>query len=92
MRSEASIERAIKRWSESEGWLCFKIDPRSWIGAPDRIFMRAGKVVFVELKRADGKLRPKQREMIRRMRDHGINVHVTYSLEQTKAVLLTYSD
>lgn len=59
---------------------------RKWVspgrdGVPDRIVIRNGKVVFVEVKTTDGKLSPAQVREHDRLRDQGVRV-VTIHGEQ----------
>lgn len=53
---EKEIEHKLKRMVESHGGLCLKWVCPGWLGVPDRICLfPGGRVVFVELKRPDGK-------------------------------------
>lgn len=56
---------------------------RKWVnparrGAPDRIVVLAGRVVFVEVKTVDGVLSPHQRREHERLRQAGAHVHTVY--------------
>jgi len=70
------------------GGLAFKWTSPSNAGVPDRIcFMPGGRVVFVELKRPGGSLRPLQERVIGLLRRLGAEVHVVDSKEGVDEVL-----
>ena len=53
---EREIELKLKRMIERHDGLCLKWVCPGWLGVPDRIcLLPGGTVVFVELKRPDGK-------------------------------------
>jgi hypothetical protein len=53
---EKEIERKLRKMIERHGGLCLKWVCPGWLGVPDRIcLLPGGHVVFVELKRPDGK-------------------------------------
>ena len=53
---EKEIEAKLKAMIERHGGLCLKWVCPGWLGVPDRIcLIPGGTVVFVELKRPDGK-------------------------------------
>ena len=53
---EKEIEQKLKKMVERHGGLCLKWVCPGWLGVPDRIcLLPGGIVIFVELKRPDGK-------------------------------------
>jgi hypothetical protein len=53
---EKEIEQKLKKMIERHGGLCLKWVCPGWLGVPDRIcLLPGGTVIFVELKRPDGK-------------------------------------
>lgn len=73
---EATVEDACCSYAVSRGWLCRKV---KWIGrrdAPDRLFCRLGRTVWVEFKAPGEKPRPTQDREHRLMRAYGCDVRV----------------
>lgn len=56
-------------------------------GAPDLMVMRAGKIGFLEVKAAKGRVSPAQAEMHAEMARHGFTVHVVRSQDEAVAAL-----
>jgi len=54
MATEAKIERAVCKWAKEQGCIVVKMTSPGSRGIPDRLFMRKGKVLFLEFK-APGK-------------------------------------
>lgn len=83
---ESVIEEAVVRIAEDNNWLFRKL---RWIGrrgAPDRLFMRKGVALFVELK-ADGEEPTiQQKREHKRMRDHGMRVEIIDRIEQAHRI------
>ncbi len=48
---EKVVEKEIKALAIRLGWLCWKFVSPGLRGVPDRIFIRDGRVVFIEVKR-----------------------------------------
>lgn len=81
MLSEAVIEGSVFAYAEMNGWLVRKL---SWIGrrgAPDRLFMKEGRAIFVEFKATGEKPDPIQVREIARMRKAGMTVYVIDDIE-----------
>lgn len=80
---ETKLVEAAKR-------LGFQVRKVCWFGhrgAPDRLFLKPGRGVFIELKKADGSPSKMQEREIRLMRSAGFEVHLCYSWEAAVAVL-----
>ncbi|WP_194949869.1 VRR-NUC domain-containing protein [Actinomyces trachealis] len=73
---EHTIERRLKAAIEADGDLCWKLVSPGLDGVPDRICLKDGKVVFVEVKAPGRKLRPLQKRRIRQLTDQGFTVLV----------------
>lgn len=83
--SETQIEAALVKSVHAAGGLCWKWPATARAGVPDRIVILGGRVVFVELKRPGGKVRPIQAEVHRRMKAAGADVRVVDSIESARS-------
>lgn len=78
---EKDIEAKARAKAIEAGWLCYKFTSPSRRSVPDRLFIRDGRVVFIEFKRPGGKLTSGQGREIERLRKVGAEVYVCYSVE-----------
>ena len=85
--NELHIEQALKRAVEAHGGLCWKLVSPGTTGVPDRICLRAGRVVFVEVKAPGKKPRPIQLRRMSQLRAHGFTAFVVDSMDGIKEVL-----
>lgn len=87
MATEAKLEAAVKKWAEEKGWYCRKFVSTSQRSVPDRLFIKEGRVVFIELK-SPGK-KPTRAQMIELelIRDHGGEAHWADNLDDVKEIL-----
>lgn len=84
---EASIEGVVVARAEAAGWWQRKV---SWLGrkgAPDRVFSKNGRTVWIEFKKKDKKARLLQELEHVEMRAAGMEVHLVDSIEQGLRVL-----
>lgn len=51
MTVELQIEKEVCNKAERAGWLVRKVSWQGRRGAPDRVFMKDGRLVFIEFKR-----------------------------------------
>lgn len=70
--SEAHLEQQLLHLARLRGWRCHHVrDSRHVlmgdVGFPDWVLARRGRVLFVELKREDGKLSPDQEAWLREL-------------------------
>jgi hypothetical protein len=72
MKRESSIENAVCNYAKAHGWLVRKVQWIGRVGAPDRMFARSGRVVFIEFKAPGRPARPTQAREIERLRKEGI--------------------
>ncbi len=80
MGPEAKLERTCRKIAIDAGWLSFKFESEG--GLPDRILIRDGVVIFVEFKAPKtGRLSKLQQMQIKRMLEHGAEVHVIDNVE-----------
>ena len=84
---EADIERACVRWAKARGWLAWKFVSPGTTGVPDRVFIKAGRVVFVEVKGPRGVVSTAQGRRIAELRAAGVEAEVVRSVEGLVALL-----
>ena len=88
---EKEIEKAVKRYAESKGWLTRKWTSPGHSFVPDQIFIRPdGKVIFIEFKRQGQKPTVPQAREHEKLRDHGCLVYVIDSVDAGKALVDHY--
>lgn len=78
---ERDIEHRVVDIAKKHGWLSFKFVSPAQRGVPDRIFMKGGRIVFIEFKALGKKPTDLQDHIIRKMVDAGCEVHVCDSVE-----------
>lgn len=79
---EKEIEDVLKNEAKKLGGRAYKWVSPGNDGVPDRIVIFPDRPpVFVELKTETGKLSPLQRSQIKRLRDLGQTVFVTYGID-----------
>lgn len=79
---ERDFERGMRR--EAKG-LFYKFTSPSVAGVPDRVWIEEGRVRFVELKSAKGRLTPIQERRITELVVHGAEVLVVFAGTPTAA-------
>jgi len=84
---EKDIERKSAQWAKRNDWLTYKFTSPAQRGVPDRVFIKGGRVVFIEYKTAKGRTTKLQDLVIAAMRAHGAEVYVCRSVDETKEVL-----
>ena len=81
MIRERDIEKKACDLAKAAGWLVFKFVSPSQRGVPDRIFIRQGRIVFIEFKAPGAKPTKLQNRMIERLCVQGCTVYVCDSVE-----------
>lgn len=84
---ERDIERASVQAAGQIGWFGIKLVTTLVRGLPDRMFLKDGRVVFIEYKRANGQLSPTQRVIHKKFAQFGHTVHVARSVDETIRIL-----
>jgi len=84
---ERDIEKKSCQWAVAQGWMSMKLVSSNHRSVMDRMFVRRGRVVFIEFKTPKGKLTDGQTREIARFRAAGAEVHVARSLEDVKKIL-----
>lgn len=87
---ESIVELTTVNRAEKAGWFCRKV---TWMGrrdAPDRLFIKGGRTVWIEFKKPgtrDGDIPETQKREHDRMRARGAEVHVVASYWQAAEIL-----
>ena len=83
--TQEEIERRMGEMLSRRGCLYYKFESPGNPGVPDRIVITPeGRIVFVELKTAIGRLRNLQRYQIERMQAHGAEVCTVRGWDEAK--------
>jgi hypothetical protein len=88
---EKEVEKTVKRYAESKGWLTRKWVSPGHMFVCDQIFIApGGKVVFVEMKRPGGKATAGQLREHEKLRNQGCDVWVIDTIESGKEMIDYY--
>ena len=87
MTREIEIERPACAYAESRGWWQAKMVSPGLRGVPDRVFIRAGRVLWIEFKAPGEDATEQQKKRHREMRAHGAEVHVIDNLADARRIL-----
>lgn len=81
MIRERDIEKKVTDWAKKNSWLTYKFVSPSNRGVPDRVFIRAGIIIWIEFKAPGKKPTPLQAVTIKKMQAQGCEVYVCDSVE-----------
>lgn len=84
---ESEIESDIREYALRRGWMVMKFVSPGQTGVPDRLFLRRGVYVFIEIKKFGEKPTAKQISKHNEIRRHGGTVHWVDNLEDAKVIL-----
>ena len=87
---ESEIEKKVKAYAKSKGWLPFKFSSPNHRGVPDGIFIRSGCVFFIEFKQLGKKPTKLQRLTIDKITSQNIKVFICDSVESGKEIINAY--
>ncbi len=87
---ESYEEAKVREWAELYGWWVSKFTALGKRGVPDRIFIRSGIVVFIEMKKHGKEPTRQQLKRHNEMRAHGAIVHWADRHEDAIAILESY--
>jgi len=73
---ESKIQTKIKNKLQKEGWEVIKLIKTSWVGIPDLMALKDGRVKFIEVKQTIGILSEIQKLRIKQLKDKGFEVLV----------------
>ena len=84
---ESKIEKAIKEFAERFGWLCWKFVSPGLKGVPDRMFIKGGRVVFIEVKKFGEEPTRQQEKRGEELRAAGVEAYWVDTLEDARVIL-----
>lgn len=84
---ESAIEKQVCDLARADGWLVFKWSSPNHRGVPDRIFIRAGRVLFVEFKAPGRALTPLQAHVRAKLEAEGAEYLVIDDPEDGRAAI-----
>jgi hypothetical protein len=84
--SESTIEKTVCKHAKHNDWLVYKFSSPAQRGVPDRVFLKAGRIVFVEFKATGKKATKQQIATHEKIRSQGFEVHVIDNIEAGKAL------
>lgn len=84
---ESKIEKESVKEAKKHGWYSFKVLSQLNKGLPDRAFIKNGLTVYIEYKQPGKKPTALQSKVHSIFAEHGVNVHVCTSVEETMEVL-----
>ncbi len=89
-QKESDVEKGIVKYAKSQGWLFRKQQGQGNRGKADRMFLKNGVCVFLEIKRPGSKPTIKQMNEIRLMHDNGFPADWVDNIADGKAALDFY--
>ena len=85
---ERDIEKRVKDYARSKGWLAYKFTSPGHIGVPDGLLISpVGLVIFMEFKQTGKKPTAMQQREIDRINQHGVMALVVDSVEQGRGLI-----
>lgn len=84
---ESTLEQQVRRFAERRGWLWMKFVSPGYAGVTDRIGIRRGRVIFLELKKEGEVPFELQLAVHEEMRSFGAEVFWCDTLEEAMEIL-----
>lgn len=81
---EKQIESAVCDYAKAKGMMVYKFTSPARAAVPDRLFIKNGRVFFIEFKRGGQKTTPAQEREHHRLRQQAINVFVVDNVDAGK--------
>jgi hypothetical protein len=82
---ESSVEQVVVACAEARGGVAWKLNPAWTVGIPDRlVLLPPGRVVFVETKSEDGRVRKKQAWIHEKLRAMGFRVEIPWTTDEVR--------
>lgn len=87
MTPEGRVEDHLYRQCKKLGVLCYKFVSPSNTGVPDRIIIKNGRTIFIELKAPGKEPRKKQQYIIRKLKEENVDVRVVDNNDDVDEIL-----
>lgn len=84
---ESTLEKKVTAYAAIKDWQSYKLSGTGDRGKPDRLFMKNGRAVFVEFKRAGRQTTKLQALHLERLTANGFTALVIDDLTQGKALI-----
>jgi hypothetical protein len=84
---ESAIEANVNKYAKSRGWLVFKFVSPNERGVPDRMYIKEGRMFFIEFKAPGKLLTPLQRVRRKQLMAELFMVYVVDSVEKGRRVI-----
>ena len=84
---ESTLEKVCTKVAVKHGYLSYKFVSPGNAGVPDRIYIKDGRVTFIEFKAPGKKTRAIQDLQIKRLTEYGCAVYVIDDIDDFRAVL-----
>lgn len=78
---ESKVETKVIKYAEKQGWLVIKLNGPGFRGLPDRLFLKANRVMFIEFKATGKTLRKLQEYRCEEIAKQGFSVYSIDSIE-----------
>lgn len=87
---ESKVEADIRKYAESHGCMYLKLAGRNQRGQPDRMIIKHGKILFLEIKRPGEEPEPLQYWWMKKLKFHDMNSFWCDSAEDGCKLINTY--
>lgn len=81
---ERTIEHHVTRFAKEHGWLTYKWQSTNVRGVPDRMYLKAGQIIFIEFKAPRRRPTKLQKHIHSQIRKEDFNVYVIDDIEAGK--------
>ncbi len=84
---EKHIEKTCVNLAKKQGFETRKVKFIASNGAPDRIFFKKGRFIWVEFKTTGGVVSELQKAQINKLREAGQEVYIIFSIDDFKEII-----
>lgn len=89
-KRESAVESDIRKFALATGWWVAKFTSPGKNGVPDRIFIKNGIHIFIEIKRPGEEPTKQQYVRMAEMKKYGAITHWVDNVEDAKEILNSY--